>query len=168
MPRHLRLASSVAPDAPPPPKSEQIRVVVADDHALMRRSLRRLLESEQDIEVIAEADDLPGAAHHVHGRRPHVLVLDLAMSGTSSLQTITQLRQRVPDTQIVVVTMEENPAFAQRALAAGALGFVLKDHADTDLLEAVRAADRGEEYLSPSVAARLTALHRSMTRDATR
>ncbi len=160
---HLQLAPTASVDVAPALATAPIRVVVADDHALMRRSLRRLLESEQNIEVVAEADDLTGAAHHVHGQQPHVLVLDLSMSGMSSLQTISQLRERVPDTQIVVVTMEENPAFAQRAITAGALGFVWKDRADTDLLEAVRAAARGEEYLSPSVAARLAALHRSLT-----
>jgi two-component system, NarL family, response regulator NreC len=162
---HLQLAPTVPEAVSPLPVAEPIRVVVADDHLLMRRSLRRLLENEKNIEVIAEADDLTGAAHHVHGRRPHVLVLDLGMCGMSSLQTIGQLRERAPDTQIVIVTMEENPAFAQRALAAGALGFVSKDRADTDLPEAVRAAASDEEYLSPSVAARLAALHRSQDRD---
>lgn len=162
---HLQLAPSVSVDTSPLPVADPIQVVVADDHALMRRSLRRLLESETNIEVIAEAGDLTGAVEHVHDRRPHVLVLDLSMCGMSSLQTIGQLRKRVPDTQIVLVTMEENPAFAQRALAAGALGFVSKDRADTDLPEAVRAAARDEEYLSPSVAARLAALHRSLTGD---
>ena len=162
---HLQLAPSLSADAAPLPVADVIRVVVADDHALMRRSLRLLLESEKNIEVIAEADDLTGAVAHVHGHRPHVLVLDLGMSDMSSLQTVGQLRERVPDTQIVIVTMEENPAFAQRALAAGALGFVSKDRADTDLPEAVRAAARDEEYLSPSVAARLAALHRSLTND---
>lgn len=160
---HLQLAPTVSAYTAPLPEADAIRVVVADDHALMRRSLRLLLESEKNIEVIAEADDLTGAVAHVHGHQPHVLVLDLGMSGMSSLQTIGQLRERAPDTQIVVVTMEENPAFAQRALAAGALGFVWKDRADTDLPEAVRAAARGEEYLSPSVAARLAALHRSLS-----
>jgi two-component system response regulator NreC len=162
---HLQLAPSVSVDAAPQPVADPIQVVVADDHALMRHSLRRLLEGQQNIEVIAEAENLTGAVEQVHDRRPHVLVLDLAMSGVSSLQTVGQLREQVPDTQIVVVTMEENPAFAQRALAAGALGFVSKDHADTDLPEAVRAAALDEEYLSPSVTARLAALHRSLTND---
>jgi two-component system, NarL family, response regulator NreC len=162
---HLQLAPGVSVDAASLPEAETIEVVVADDHALMRRSLRRLLESEQNVRVIAEADDLTGAVAHVRGRRPHVLVLDLGMCGVSSLQTIGALRERTPETQIVVVTMEENPAFAQRALAAGALGFVSKDRAEVDLPEAVRAAAREEEYLSPSVAARLAALHRSLTSD---
>jgi two-component system response regulator NreC len=160
---HLQLATGPSVALPPLVAAEPIRVVVADDHALMRRSLRGLLENERNIEVVAEAVDLASAVDCVHGRRPDVLVLDLAMCGVSSLQTIGQLRERVPDTQIVVVTMEENPAFAQRALAGGALGFVSKDRADTDLPEAVCAATRDEEYLSPSVAARLAALHRSLT-----
>lgn len=162
---HLQLVPGLSAALPPLVTAKPILVVVADDHALMRSSLRRLLENEKNIEVIAEADDLTGTVENVHGRRPHVLVLDLAMCGMSSLQTIGQLRERVPDTQIVVVTMEENPAFAQRALATGALGFVWKDCAETDLPEAVRAAARDEEYLSPSVAARLTVLHRSLTND---
>ena len=141
--------------------AEPIRVVVADNHAFMRRSLRLLLESDHNIEVIAEAEDLAGAIENVRGGRPHVLVLDLSMPG--GLQTISELRERVPDTQIVVITMEENPAFAQRAPAAGALGFVSKGRTDTDLPEAVRAAAHDEEYLSPSVAARLAAFYRSMT-----
>ena len=168
---HLQLASSVSLDVSPPPPAEPIRVVVADDHASMRRSLRRLLESEQNIEVIADENievitgDLTGAVHHVHGHRPPVLVLDLGMFDMSGLHTIGQLRERVPGTQIVVVTTEQNPAFVQRALRAGALGLVSQDHADTDLAEAVRAAARDEEYLSPSVAAGLAALHRSLTND---
>ena len=168
---HLQLAPSVSVDVAPLPAADPIRVVVADDHAPMRRSLRRLLESEQNIEVIADenieviAGELTGAVHHVHGHRPPVLVLDLGMFDTSGLHRIGQLREHVPGTQIVVVTTEQNPAFAQRALRAGALGFVSQDRADTDLAEAVRAAARDEEYLSPSAAARLAALHRSLTSD---
>jgi two-component system response regulator NreC len=169
MAAHLRLASSAAatsksdarPAAPP-----AIRVVLADDHDLMRRSLRLLLDSESDLEVIAEADDLPLVVRHVQGHRPHVLVLDLNMSGTaSSVETISGLRESAPETQVVVVTMEENPLFAQRALNAGALGYVLKSSADGELAEAVRAAARSEEYLSPAVAARLSGLQSSLVQD---
>jgi two-component system response regulator NreC len=135
---HLQLASSASVAVSPLPVAEPIQIVVADDHALMRRSLRLLLESEKNIEVIAEADDLTGAVAHVHGHRPHVLVLDLGMSGMSSLQTIGQLRERVPGTQIVVVTMKENPAFAQRAprkTAPLARDSVVSTFASTDLLD---------------------------------
>jgi two-component system response regulator NreC len=145
-----------------------IRVVLADDHAMMRRSLRLLMDDEEDVEVVAEADDLVAVARHVRGHEPHVLVLDLGMPGGSTIETIGRLRERSPDTQIVVMTMEENPVFAQRAFAAGALGFVAKDRADSELPQAVRAAACGEEFVSPRVAARLDALQRSLTRPGSR
>jgi two-component system response regulator NreC len=152
-------AVPVAADAP-------IRVVLADDHALMRRSLRLLLDGEEGVEVIAEADDLSAVAHHVEGQVPEVLVLDLDMPGGSSIEAISRLRERTPETGIIVMTMEGNPVFAQRAFAAGALGFVAKDLADDELPRAVRAAARDEEFVSPRVAARLDALQRSLTDDA--
>ena len=165
MAAHLHLArsadepESVAADAP-------IRVVLADDHSLMRRSLRMLLDGEDGVEVIAEANDLAGATRHVLDHEPHVLVLDLSMPGGSSSEAISRLRERTPDTNIVVMTMEENPVFAQRAFAAGAVGFVAKDLADRELTQAVRAAAHGEEFVSPRIATRLDALHRSLTDDA--
>jgi two-component system, NarL family, response regulator NreC len=162
---HLRLAPSPAGTASVVFAASPIRVVLADDHALMRRSLRLLLDGEEGIEVIAEADELASAVRHVHDHQPRVLVLDLRMPGGSSVETIGKLRERVPDTQIVVLTMEDNPVFAQRALASGALGFVLKELADSELPQAVRAAASGEEYVSPRVAARLDALRRSLTDD---
>jgi two-component system, NarL family, response regulator NreC len=137
-----------------------VRVVLADDHALMRRSLRLLLEGEEGITVIAEAEDLASAVRHVESDRPHVLVLDLRLPGGSSIETVGHLRERAPETGVLILTMEEDPVFAQRALASGALGFVLKDRADSELPGAVRAAARGEEYVSPRVAARLHALQR--------
>jgi two-component system response regulator NreC len=140
-----------------------IRVVLADDHALMRRSLRLLLDNEQDLEVIAEAGDLETVTRHVREHRPHVLVLDLGLPNGSSVQTIGRLRTEMPGTEIVVLTMEESPVFAQQTLDAGAIGFVLKEMADEDLPEAVRRAARGLHYVSPRVAASLSALRRSIT-----
>lgn len=163
---HLRLAprplsadgASVAADAP-------IRVVLADDHPLMRRGLRRLLDGERGVEVIGEAEDLDSVTRNVHGRLPDVLVLDLNMPGGSSLEALGRLREAVPETEIVVMTMEDNPAFAQRALAVGALAFVVKDRADSELPQAIRAVSQGKVYVSPAVAAGLEALHESLTQD---
>jgi two-component system response regulator NreC len=165
MASHLHLAPSPAGRRSPIRAASPILVLLADDHALMRRSLRLLLDSEGEVEVIAEADDLATVERHVQGYEPHVLVLDLNMPGGSSIEAIGQLRERSPETQIVVMTMEDSAVFAQRAFAAGAVGFVLKDRADTELSEAIRAAALDEEYVSPRVAARLDALHRALTED---
>ena len=165
MAAHLHLAPALANSEPSVSDTSPIRVVLADDHAMMRRSLRLLLEGEDDVEVIAEAEDIAAVLQHLHGHRPHVLVLDLRMSGGSNLEMIGKLREQAPNTQIVVLTMDESPVFAQHALASGAVGFVLKDLADGELPLAVRAAARGEEYVSPRVAVRLNALSRSITED---
>jgi two-component system response regulator NreC len=162
---HLQLAPS--PDAPPQVSTSQaIRVVLADDHALMRRNLRLLLDNAEDVQVVAEAEDLAAMTRHVHSDLPHVLVLDLGMPGGSGVETIRRMREQVPSTEIVVLTMDDSPAFAQQALDAGAIGFVLKDLADSELGPAVRNAARGREHLSPGVAARLESLRRSVTGDA--
>jgi two-component system response regulator NreC len=162
---HLRLAPALAGTTTPTAGEQTIRVVLADDHALMRRTLRLLLEGEQDVEVIAEASDLASLVRHVDGHQPQVLVLDLGMPDGSSSEAIRQLRERAPQMQIVIVTMEENPVFAQRALAAGAIGFVLKDLADEELPEAVRLAARGEQFLSPRLALPLDNMHRAVAED---
>lgn len=142
-----------------------IRVVLADDHAMVRRTLRLVLESEQDVDVIAEAIDLAAVMRHVGRHIPHVLVLDLRLPNGCSIEMIRQLRVRFPETRVVVLTMEESPLFAQRAIEAGAIGFVLKDRADTELLSAVRLAAGGKGYVSPRVASGLDALHRATNGD---
>jgi two-component system, NarL family, response regulator NreC len=142
-----------------------IRVVLADDHAMVRRTLRLVLESEEDVDVIAEAVDLSAVLRHVGWHAPHVLVLDLRLPNGSSIDTIGQLRGCFPQTEVVVLTMEESPAFAQHAIDAGAIGFVVKDRADTELLCAVRLAARGRSYVSPRVASGLKALHTATNGD---
>jgi two-component system, NarL family, response regulator NreC len=140
--------------------SEATRIVLADDHVMMRRSLRELLDGEPDFDVVGEAGDHLATVLQVDSQHPNVLVLDLRMGGTSSIETLRTLSERAPETRVVVLTMEDNPLFAQRALTAGAIGFVAKDLADDELPEAIRAAASGEEYISPRVASRLEALHR--------
>jgi two-component system, NarL family, response regulator NreC len=158
MAAHLYLATDPAQqDRPPLP----IRVVLADDHSVVRRSLRLLLDGEDSVDVVAEAADLPAVLREVRVHAPHVLVLDLRLPNGSSVETIQRLRARVPQTEIVVMTMEARPVFAQQAIDAGAVGFVLKDRADSELPTAVRRAARGEEYVSPSVSADLDTLRRA-------
>jgi two-component system response regulator NreC len=132
-----------------------IRLVIADDHAVVRSGLRLLLDAEPDFEVVAEAGDVDTARRYVRGHHPTVLVLDLNMPGGSSLQAIPAIREESPDTQIVVLTMQEEPTFARQALAAGASGYVLKEAADTELVEAVRRAAANEIYLNPTLGARI-------------
>ncbi len=152
-------------DVHPEAHEAPISVLLADDHTQMRRSLRRVLDDELDIEVIAEAGDLSTVARQLEHEQPSVLVLDLRMPGGSNGETIERLSERAPATRIVVVTMDENPVFAERALASGALGFVTKDLADEELPRAIRAAVRGEQYVSPRVTARLDALNRALATD---
>ncbi len=137
------------------PSPEAIRLVLADDHAVVRSGLRMLLDSEPGFEVVAEASNIDDARRFVRGHHPRVLVLDLNMPGGSSLEAIPILREESPDTQIVVLTMQQEPAFAREALGAGALGYVLKEAADDELVEAVRNAAAGESYLNPKLGARI-------------
>ncbi len=132
-----------------------IRLVLADDHAVVRSGLRMLLDSEPDFEVVAEASDVESAKRYVRGHHPRVLVLDLNMPGGSSLEAIPVIREESPETNIVVLTMQQEPAFARQALSAGALGYVLKEAADDELVEAVRNAAVGESYLNPKLGARM-------------
>lgn len=134
---------------------ESISIVLADDHAVVRSGLRMLLDRESGFEVVAEASDIDDARRYVRGHRPRVLVLDLNMPGGSSLETIPAIREEFPATQIVVLTMQKEPGFARDALSAGALGYVLKEAAHAELVEAVRRAAAGESYLNPRLGARL-------------
>jgi len=152
MDSHLRLVPAI-PGRAPEPTPSPIRVVVADDHELMRHSLCLALEGERDIEVVDEADDIASAIHAVHVHRPHVLVLGLRMPGGSAVEAIGELRAGAPGTRILALSMRANPAFARQAIASGASGFVLKDLADSELVQAVRAAVSGASYVSPHLAA---------------
>lgn len=132
-----------------------VRIVIVDDHPVVRSGLRMLLDSEPDFEVVAEAADVESARRYVHGHRPDVLVLDISMPGGSGLDAIPALRSDAPSTQIVVLTMQQEPTFARQAIRAGALGYVLKDAANSELVLAVRRAAQGERYLNPQLGALL-------------
>ncbi len=137
--------------------ADPITVVLADDHQVIRSGLRVLLESDGRFDVVGESGNVAATLSTVRASRPRVLVLDLNMGGESSLDVIPQLRADAPGTQIVVLTMQENPAFAQAALRAGAVGYVLKDAADSELMTAMSLAAEGRTYLNPELGARLAA-----------
>jgi len=135
---------------------DAIKIVLADDHAAMRESLRVLLDGEADIDVIAETDSLQAVMGHVNARRPDVLVLDLGLGDRGSgIEALARVHREARETNIVVLTMNDDPAFATRALDNGAKGLVLKDMADSDLPAAVRDASRGKRYVSPSLVEKL-------------
>jgi two-component system, NarL family, response regulator NreC len=157
------MSVSPPPDNVPAMQDEQaaevqpIKLVIADDHAIVRSGLRMLLEAEQDFEVVAEAGDVPSTLRFVRAHRPTVLILDLNMPGEPSLPAIGELLEASPETRIVVLTMQSDPAFAREALRAGALGYVLKEAADAELVEAVRLAAQDRTYLHPELGAKLAA-----------
>jgi two-component system, NarL family, response regulator NreC len=132
-----------------------ISIVLADDHAVVRGALRVLLDAEPDFTVTAEAGDADTAIRYVLGHKPDVLVLDLNMPGESGLTVIPRIRSQSPETQIVVLTMQGETAFAREAMQAGARAYLLKDAAESELVKAVRLAASGETYLQPELGARL-------------
>jgi two-component system response regulator NreC len=137
------------------PQDDRTKIVIADDHAVVRSGLRMLLENEQDLRVVAEAGDVPTALRYVAAHRPKVLILDLHMPGEPSLPAIPALKEASPGTEIVVLTMQADPAYAREALRAGAIGYVLKEAAGAELVQAVRLALEGRTYLHPELGAKL-------------
>jgi two-component system response regulator NreC len=138
--------------------ADLITLVLADDHVVVRSGLRLLLEAEPGFTVLAESGDVEGTVRTVLGYKPDVLVLDLNMPGAqTSLEAMPRLAAASPATQVVILTMQDDPQFAREAMRAGALGYVLKEAADAELVEAVRRAAAGETYLNPRLGAALAA-----------
>jgi two-component system response regulator NreC len=134
-----------------------VRIVLSDDHPIVRAGIRMLLEAQPGWEVVAESADADSAARHVRGHKPDVLVLDLTMPGRPSLDVVPQVRRDTPRTSIVILTMEADAAFARKAISAGAAAYVLKEAADAELVEAIRRAAAGGSYLDPTLGAQLAA-----------
>lgn len=129
--------------------------MLADDHPVVRAGLRTLLQAQPSLKVVAEFPDLPSTVRGVPALRPDVLVLDLAMAGSSSLTAIPGLLASSPGLRLIVLTMHDEPGFAREALRLGAHGYVLKEAAADELVLAVRSVLRGTTYLQPSLGARL-------------
>jgi two-component system response regulator NreC len=132
-----------------------ITIVVADDHAVVRGGLRRLLDAEPDFRVVAEAGDVEETKVRVAEHRPEILLLDLHMPGGGSLPALRAIRDASPATGILILTMQDDPGYAREAMSRGARGYVLKEAEEADLLHAVRTVAAGATYLQPELGARL-------------
>ncbi len=131
------------------------RILLADDHALVRRGVRLILEAEPDLEVVAEAGDGAEAVELAREHRPDLAVLDISMPRMTGLQAARELRRRAPETRLLMLSMHDNEQYFFESLKAGASGYVLKSAADEDLVTACRAAMRGESFLYPGVTSTL-------------
>ncbi len=153
---------SATPEGPDRPSAAEplkgvITIVLADDHEVVRAGLRMLLDAEEDFAVVSEAGDVAVTERRVAAYRPHVLVLDVNMPDGSSIPAIPRIRATSPDTRIVILTMQQEPELAREALRAGATGYVLKEAAREELIQAVRLAAAGRTYLNPELGARIVA-----------
>jgi len=150
------------PSAPPPPRGGEqpapIRILLADDHALVRRGVRLILDSEPDLTVVAEAGDGAEAVAAARTHETDLAILDIAMPRLTGLQAARELTARQPGLRVLMLTMHDNEQYFFQALKAGASGYVLKSVADRDLVAACRAAMRGEPFVYPGA---VTALIRN-------
>jgi two-component system response regulator NreC len=128
-----------------------LTIVIADDHAVVREGLRLLLEAEDDLAVLGEASDAAQTVALLRQHIPSVLVLDLHLGDRLSLGTLSEVRAASPTTAVVILTMEDDPAFARHAWSAGVAGYVLKEASRTDLVRAIRTVGDGGRYLDPAI-----------------
>jgi len=132
-----------------------IRVLVVDDHAVVRTGLRRVLDAEQDIDTVGEAPNAERAVFEAMAHKPDVVLMDVVMPGKSGIEIIPTLQQNVPEAKVLVLSMQDDPRYLREAFDAGASGYVLKEAADTEVVDAVRAVAAGERYVHPALGARL-------------
>jgi two-component system response regulator NreC len=135
----------------------RIKVLVVDDHAVVRSGLRRVLDAEKDIDTVAEAASAERAVFEALEHRPDVVLLDLVMPGKSGIEGLPALLQAAPEAKVLVLSMQDDPQYVREAFEAGASGYVLKEAADTEVVGAVRAVAAGERYVHPTLGARLVA-----------
>lgn len=133
-------------------KTAKIRLVIADDHAILRSGLRMLINAQPDMEVVGEAEDGVEATHVIQVVNPNVAILDVTMPRSGGFDAIKEIVARNRSTRILLLTMHEEPAYLRTALAAGAAGYVLKKSVDADLLSAIRAVHRGRTYVDSELA----------------
>jgi two-component system response regulator NreC len=136
------------------------KVIIADDHAILREGLRMVLDAQPGLSVVGEAEDGRQALEMVEHLHPDVVVMDIAMPNMNGAEATRQISRRFPETRVLILTMHENPQYLSQIVSAGAIGCVLKRSAGTELVTAVRAAARGESYFSPTLATMMLDVYR--------
>ncbi len=134
-----------------------IKVVVVDDHAVVRSGLRLLLDAHEDIEVVGEAGNAKDAIFRARALKPDVILLDVVMPGASGIEVLPELLKESPETKVLVLSMQDDPSYVREAFAAGASGYVLKEAADEEVVSAVREIAKGGQYVHPTLGARMVA-----------
>jgi two-component system, NarL family, response regulator NreC len=139
------------------PKDQKTRLLVVDDHAVVRSGLRMLLDAEPDFDVIAEAGNARDAVFEARAHQPDVIVLDVVMPGESGIEALPRLKKEAPGAKVLVLSMQDDPRYVREAFAQGANGYVLKEAADAEVVGAVREIAAGGEYVHPALGARMVA-----------
>jgi two-component system response regulator NreC len=134
-----------------------IRVLIVDDHAVVRAGLRLLLDAQDDIETVGEAGDAREAIFEARSTKPDVVLMDVVLGGKSGIEVTPELLHEQPETRVLVLSMQDDPRYVREAFAAGAHGYVLKEAADAELVTAVREVARGGRYVHPALGARMAA-----------
>jgi two-component system response regulator NreC len=134
-----------------------IKVVLVDDHAVVRSGLRLLLDAEDDMEVVGEAGNAKDAVFRARALKPDVILLDVVMPGESGIEALPKLLKESPATNVLVLSMQDDPSYVREAFAAGASGYVLKEAVDEEVVSAVREIASGGRYVHPALGARIIA-----------
>lgn len=134
-----------------------IRVLIVDDHPVVRSGLRLLLDAEDDIEAVGEAGNLQEAVFRARSSKPDVILMDIVMPGESGIEATRAVLGEQPETKVLVLSMQDDPSYVREAFGAGAVGYILKEAVDEELVGAVREVARGGQYVHPALGARLVA-----------
>jgi two-component system, NarL family, response regulator NreC len=138
-------------------KDGRIRVLIVDDHAVLRSGLHLLLDAEPDIEVVGEAGNVKDAIFEARAQKPDVVLMDVVMPEQSGIEGVPLVLKEAPDTKVLVLSMQDDPRYVHEAFAAGAVGYILKEAVDAEVVGAIHQVAAGEHYVHPALGARLVA-----------
>jgi two-component system, NarL family, response regulator NreC len=134
-----------------------IRVLIVDDHAVLRSGLHLLLDAQAGIEVVGEAGDVQGAVFEAREKKPDIVLMDVVMPGQTGIEGVPLVLKEAPQAKVLVLSMQDDPRYVQEAFAAGAVGYILKEAVDAELVRAIERVAAGEHYVHPELGARLIA-----------